>query len=139
MQGIKRKLVYVSLFETIAIGCTTIALMLFADSEMGHAGILAVASSLIAVVWNLTYNTAFEAWESRQVKRGRDVWRRIQHAFGFEVGLVIIFVPLFAWWLDVSLWTAFLLDLGLIIFFLIYTYIFNLMFDHIFGLPKSAL
>ena len=48
-------------------------------------------------------------------------------------------VPLFAWWLDISLWNAFVLDLGLIVFFMIYTYLFNLLFDRIFGLPSSAM
>jgi uncharacterized membrane protein len=31
------------------------------------------------------------------------------------------------------------LDLGLIFFFLVYTFLFNLVFDRIFGLPASAL
>jgi uncharacterized membrane protein len=30
------------------------------------------------------------------------------------------------------------LDLGLIVFFLVYTYVFNLGFDRVFGLPASA-
>ena len=98
----------------------------------------AVAASAIAVVWNLIFNTLFERWESRQVRRGRSVGRRIAHAIGFEGGLVFTLVPLFAWWLEISLWQAFVLDLGLIVFFLVYTFVFNLLFDRIFGLPTSA-
>ena len=64
--------------------------------------------------------------------------RRVAHALGFEAGLVVMLVPLFAWWLGVSLWQAFVLDLGLIVFFLVYTYVFNLGFDRVFGLPASA-
>jgi uncharacterized membrane protein len=106
---------------------------------MGHASVAAMAASAIAVVWNLIFNTLFERWESRQVRRGRSVGRRIAHAIGFEGGLVFTLVPLFAWWLEISLWQAFVLDLGLIVFFLIYTFVFNLLFDRVFGLPASAL
>ena len=34
---------------------------------------------------------------------------------------------------------AFVLDLGLLLFFLVYTFVFNWTFDRIFGLPASAL
>lgn len=139
MQGIKRKVVYVSLYELIAVAITSFGLATLAGQELGHAGVAAVASSAIAVLWNLVYNTLFERWESRQAVRGRGLLRRTAHAIGFELGLVIMLVPLFAWWLQVSLWQAFVLDLGLIAFFLFYTFIFNLAFDRIFGLPASAL
>lgn len=138
MQGIKRKVVYITLYEFIAITMSTAGLALLSGAQMGHASVAAVAASAIAVVWNLVYNTLFERWEARQARRGRSVWRRVAHAIGFEAGLVITLVPLFAWWLDISLWQAFVLDLGLIVFFLVYTFVFNLAFDKIFGLPASA-
>ena len=84
------------------------------------------------------FNSAFEAWEARQVTRGRNWKRRVVHAIGFEGGLVVMLVPLFAWWLRISLWDALVLDLGLLRFFMVYTYIFSLTFDRIFGLPASA-
>lgn len=139
MQGIKRKLVYVSFYELIAIFITSVSLYLLSSQGLGHASFAAVSSSIIAAAWNLIYNTLFERWEAKQAKRGRSLLRRIAHAAGFEGGLVIMLVPLFAWWLELSLWNAFVLDLGLIIFFLAYTFIFNLVFDRIFGLPASAI
>lgn len=139
MQGIKRKIVYVTLYELIAIAFSSVALALLAGSSMGHASVAAVAASAIAVVWNLVFNTLFEKWESRQARRGRSLGRRVAHAIGFEGGLVFTLVPLFAWWLGISLWQAFVLDLGLIVFFLVYTFVFNLAFDKVFGLPASAM
>ncbi len=139
MQGIKRKLVYVSFYELIAIAVTSIGLSAFSDHGVTHASVAAVVSSAIAVGWNLLYNTLFEAWERRQTRRGRSLARRVAHAIGFEGGLVLMLVPYFAWWLDLSLWEAFVLDLGLIAFFLVYTFVFNLAFDRLFGLPASAL
>lgn len=139
MQGIRRKIVYVILFEALAVASTTIGLSAFSDSTMAHASVAAAASSAIAVAWNLLYNTLFERWESRQTVRGRSLRRRAAHAIGFEGGLVITLVPLFAWWLDISLWQAFVLDLGLIVYFLVFTFVFNLGFDKVFGLPASAM
>ena len=43
-----------------------------------------------------------------------------------------------AQWLNVSLWEALVMDLGLVVFFLVYTFVFNWVFDHVFGLPASA-
>ena len=138
MQGLKRKIVYVSLFELFAVGLTTTTLMLLAGSSGAHASVAAVASSTVAVVWNFIFNSMFEAWEARQTTKGRSVARRIAHAIGFEGGLVAFLVPLFAWWLDISLWEAFIVDLWIVVFFLVYTFLFSLAFDRIFGLPASA-
>lgn len=138
MQGLKRKVVYVSLFELLAVGLTGSALMLGGGHDAAHAGVAAVASSAIAIVWNFVFNSAFEAWEARQSTRGRSWKRRTAHAIGFEGGLVFILVPLFAWWLRISLWEALLLDLGLLLFFMVYTFLFSLAFDRVFGLPASA-
>lgn len=138
MQGLKRKIVYVSLFELFAVALTTTTLMLLAGSSGAHASVAAVASSTVAVIWNFIFNSMFEAWEARQATKGRSVARRIAHAIGFEGGLVAFLVPLFAWWLEISLWQALLVDLWIVVFFLVYTFLFSLAFDRIFGLPASA-
>ncbi|MFS2023338.1 PACE efflux transporter [Massilia sp. GER05] len=138
MQGIKRKIVYVTLYEAIAIASTTAGLAGLADHDAGAAGIASVLASATAVVWNLVYNTLFEAWEARQATRGRSLLRRVVHAIGFEGGLVLAIVPMFAWALDTSLVDAFLLDIGLVAFFVLYSFAFNWAFDLVFGLPKAA-
>ncbi len=139
MQGVWRKVVYVTLFEAIAIVVTSLGLSLMTGHGVVHAGVLSVMSSAVAVVWNLVFNTAFEWWEARQADRRRTVRRRIGHAVGFELGLVVLLVPVFAWWLDVTLWQALVMDIGLMLFFLVYTFSFNWCFDRVFGLPRSAL
>lgn len=139
LQGIKRRVIYVSLYELIAIAAATAGLALLSGQGAGHSSVVAAAASVIAVVWNLVFNWAFERWESRQPVRGRSVARRVAHAIGFEGGLVFTLVPLFAWWFGISLWHAFVMDLGLIVFFLCYTFVFNWVFDHLFGLPASAM
>jgi uncharacterized membrane protein len=138
MQGIRRKIVYVTLFEAVAIAISSTGLAAGSGSSLEHAGVAAVASSAIAVLWNLVYNTAFERWEARQTVRGRSFKRRAAHAIGFEIGFIFMLVPLFVWWLDIAWWHALVLDLGLSLFFLVYTFVFNWAFDAVFGLPLSA-
>ena len=139
LQGLKRRLIYVSLYELIAIAVAIAGLALLSGQGAGHSSVVAAAASVIAIVWNIVFNWAFERWEARQPVRGRSVARRVAHAIGFEGGLVFTLVPLFAWWFGVSLWHAFVMDLGLIVFFLCYTFVFNWVFDHLFGLPASAM
>lgn len=138
MQGIKRRVVYVSLYEGIAIALTGTVLYLL-GYDAASAGVASVAASAIAVLWNLAWNIIYERWEARQRKRGRSLGRRLIHAIGFEGGLVVFLVPFFAWWLNVSLWEALVLDAGFIVFFLVYTFVFSWVFDRVFGLPASAL
>lgn len=138
LQGPWRRVVFVTLYELIAIAVTTVGFMLFTDSGAAHAGVISAASSIIAVVWNVAFNALFERWESRQSVRGRSLARRVAHALGFEGGLALMLVPLLAWWFDVGLWQALVMDLGLLLFFLVYTFVFNWAFDRVFGLPAAA-
>lgn len=139
LQGMTRRVVYVAAYEGIAIAVATLALLLFTREGVGSASALAVASSAIAVAWNMAFNALFERWERHQSVRGRSKARRVAHAIGFEGGLVLWLVPLIAWWLDISLWQALLADLGLLVFFLIYTFVFTWAFDRLFGLPAAAM
>lgn len=138
MQGIRRRVVYLILYEAIAIAASSFGLTLIFDVHVSVAGVTAIVASAIAVTWNLVYNIAFEAWEARRAVKGRSIALRIGHAIGFEFGLTLVLVPIFAWILGVTLIEAFLLDIGMIVFFLVYTFVFNLGFDKVFGLPLSA-
>ena len=138
LQGPKRRLLYVTLYELIAIAAATLGLAALSGQGAAHSSVLAVAASVIAVVWNVIFNGLFERWEARQTQRQRTIKRRIAHAIGFEGGLVLALVPMMAWWFEVTLWQALVMDLGLIVFFLCYTFAFNWAFDRIVGLPASA-
>ena len=139
MQGARRKVVYVTLYELIAIAISSTGLAAGSGASLERAGVIAVVTSVIAVVWNLVYNTLFERWEARQSVRGRGLGRRVAHAVGFELGFLVLLVPLFAWWFGISLQHALVLEIGLALFFLFYTFAFNWAFDKVFGLPASAL
>lgn len=139
MQGVKRKLVYVTAYEIIGMTISALGLALLSGNTPSSTGPLAVIITTIAVSWNFIYNSLFELWESRQASRGRTLKRRILHAIGFQLTLVVYLIPLIAWWMGITLWQALLLDMALIVIIPCYTFVFNWAFDKIFGLPTSAL
>ena len=67
--------------------------------------------------------------ERRQESQTRTLPRRAAHALGFEGGLFLLLLPLVAWILQVSLLQAFTLEVGLLVFFLAYTFGFAWLFD----------
>ncbi|SVK49640.1 Transmembrane pair [Acinetobacter baumannii] len=139
MQGVKRKLVYVTAYEIIGMAISALGLALLSGHAPSSTGPLAVVITTIAVSWNFIYNYVFEWWESRQASRARTLKRRILHAVGFQLTLVVYLIPLIAWWMDITLWQALLLDMALIVIIPCYTFVFNWAFDKLFGLPASAL
>jgi uncharacterized membrane protein len=138
MQGVKRRVVYVGLYEFIAIVLSAILLEMMSNAGAAESLGLAVAASAVAIIWNLVFNSLFERWETSRKQQGRSLGVRIVHAIGFEGGLLVFLIPLVAWWYDVSFWQALIMDLGLLVFFLVYTFVFTWTFDRVFGLPVSA-
>ena len=137
LQGAKRRVVFVGLYELIAIIVSSL-LFMATGQDSGSSGVMAVAASTIAILWNITFNHLFEKWELRQTKKGRSLLRRIVHAVGFEGGIAAMLIPLMAWWFEITLWQAVVMEAGLLVFFMLYTFAFNWCFDRIFGLPASA-
>ncbi len=133
-----RRVVQALMYETIAVAIVAPVLWWVFDSSPLSALALTLATSGVALTWNFVYNSLFERWEARQPVRGRSAARRLAHSLGFEIGLVVLLVPLIAWWLGVTLLQALIADIGLMVFFFFYTMAFTWGFDHVFGLPASA-
>lgn len=134
---VHRRIAYALVFEVLAIIFTTLILTGLGNSA-GASALLGVVSSLVALGWNVVFNTVFERWEKRSGITGRP-WRlRLLHTVFFECGLVVILIPLVSMILQVSLARALGLEAGLIIFFLAYNAGYTWCFDRVFGLPLSA-
>lgn len=112
--------------------CAMLILVPLGSWLLGHGpaqmGVLAVMLSSIAMSWNMLFGAMFEQLE-RRCGWQRTPWVRTLHAVLFEGGLVFICVPVVAWWMGVSYWQALLLDIGILLFFLPYTYVFNWVYD----------
>ena len=115
-------------FELLAILICTPLLAWIMDKPLLDMGVVTMAIAALALAWNVVFNGLFD----RVLKRyeiARTAWVRMGHALLFEGGLVALGVPLIAWWLKIGLWEAFLLDIGVLLFFLPYTYIYHWAYD----------
>lgn len=117
MQGPSRKILQAILYESIAVAVLSPSISFIYDEGLAHAGALSLMLSVCALLWNVLFNYAFEFWEAHQPQRARTLGRRLLHSLGFEGGLVLLLVPLVAWWLKISWWAALVTDLGLFVFF----------------------
>jgi uncharacterized membrane protein len=95
---------------------------------MLEMGAVTVLIAMLALGWNVVFNRFFDRMLAR-MNVDHNAWVRVVHALLFEGGLIVMGVPLIAWWLSVSLWQAFLLDIGVLLFFLPYTYVYHWGYD----------
>ena len=138
MQGPSRKILQAILYESIAVAVLSPSISFIYDEGLAHAGALSLMLSVCALLWNVLFNYVFEFWEAHQPQRARTLGRRLLHSLGFEGGLVLLLVPLVAWWLKISWWAALVTDLGLFVFFFFYALVFQWVFDRVFDVPNSA-
>ena len=133
-----RKIAYAISFEGIGLVLTALVLARLSHAELPQTLSLSIVLAVLALAYNLAFNTAFEAWETHQPTRGRPLTRRIIHAVLFEGGLMALTVPIIAKTLDLPLGAALLYDITLTLAFMVYTCAFTWAFDRLFGLPLSA-
>lgn len=138
MSPTRRKIVYAISFEALGTLVASVYLWLVSEASPASSFALSVLTATVALCWSYVFNSIFEAWEARQAVKGRSLARRAVHALLFEGGLVLLLLPIMAWWLQVSIWQALVYEAGLIVVFIVYTYLFTWAFDRLFGLPASA-
>ena len=136
LQGWRRRFLFIATSEVLAIACSSIGLSVLSDQSITHSSVMAVTGSVVAVLWNWLFNYWFEMWEFAQASKHRTVLRRVMHALGFEMPLLLLFVILFAWWFDISYTQAFAMDIAMTVFFLFGTFVFTWIFDLLFDQPK---
>jgi uncharacterized membrane protein len=104
---------------------------------MHDIGVLGIVGATIATLWNYIYNFGFD--HIMQRVRGstrKSTLIRALHAMMFEVGLLFVLLPLFAWYLGISLWQAFLMDVSFALFYMGYAFVFNWAYDRLFPPPE---
>ena len=125
------------LFEAIGLTtCVPLAAWILGKGLVQVGG-LSLVLSLMAMLVNYVFNVLFDkvlVGLGRPVNV-RPVRLRILHAVLFEASLVVLTLPIVAWWLDMSLWVAFLTDMGFMLYFLVYAFVYNWVYDLIFPMP----
>ncbi|NDV00854.1 PACE efflux transporter [Pseudoroseicyclus tamaricis] len=124
-------------FEIIALILVVPLGALAFDQPMHEIGVVGIVSALIAMGWNVVFNEVFDRIMKRRsgttLKTGR---LRVAHAILFEIGLLAVLMPFIAWYLGISLWQAFLMDISFAAFYLLYALAFNWAYDRLFPLAE---
>ena len=121
-------------FELVGLVIFTPFAMFILHEDLFHIGGIAIAMSIIAMLWNLIYNYIYDIVELKlgRHRSKRNAFMRIFHALLFEFGLLVVTTPLIAYILGMSILDAFLVDLGVVIFYVIYAFVYNYIFDKIY-------
>ena len=124
---------HATLFEAIGLALFTPAAALLFDQPVAHMGVIGVISATVATVWNFVFNVGFDHALVRLTGHtAKTVPTRIAHAILFEGGLIIMLIPMVAWYLGISLRAALLMDISIVVFYLVYAFVFNIAYDRIF-------
>ena len=128
------RIIHIIGFEIFGILIFTPFAMLVLNESIFNIGVMAVVISLMAMVWNFIYNYIFDLVESSLDghRSTRKISMRLLHALLFEVGLLIVTVPFVAYWLEMNLVAALLVDIGFVVFYLVYAFFYNYIFDKIY-------
>lgn len=125
-------------FEVLGMMISVPLFSLLTGQPVDHLGPLAIGLSLLATGWNYLYNLLVDHWMLRRLGRlEKRLIERVLHALIFELGLLLVVLPLTALWLGISLWQALWLDIGFSLFFVLYAFGYNLAYDRLFPLPVS--
>lgn len=143
MRSAKDRIRHALTFEILGLLLVTPLGAYVFQMPVHHIGVAALAGATIATVWNYVYNLAYDRMLLRLLGHVRKSLRqRILHAVLFELGLLLVLMPFFAWYLEISLLEAFIMDAGFAGFYLVYAFLFNWAYDIVFPvspLPRSAL
>ncbi|MDN5565318.1 MAG: PACE efflux transporter [Psychrobacter sp.] len=127
------------------LGFEIIGLLIFAPLaslafgfDLQLMGVIAIAGSIIATVWNFIYNFWFDhAMVKLRGTVHKTVLIRVFHALLFEGGLLLLFMPMIAWYLGITLWEAFIMDIAMATFYVVYAFIYNWVYDKVFPVPET--
>ena len=124
----KERLIHSILFEIMLVSIFTWILHYITKQEMTKVFTLVLVLSAIAVTWNFIFNWIFDKYVTGpRIERTLKI--RAVHALLFEIGLLVPTIPIIAYYLKISLMQAFILDIGFIVFVLIFTVIYNYFYD----------
>lgn len=124
-------------FELIGIVLATPLAAFAFHLPGGDSAVIIVASATVAMAWNYVYNLGFDHMMVK-LRGGTEKTPaiRVMHAIFFELGLLAIMLPAIAWYLQITLWQALVMDIALAIFYMVYAFAFNWAYDRVFPLPE---
>ncbi|MCL4676173.1 MAG: PACE efflux transporter [Pararhodobacter sp.] len=138
MRTTKDRIRHALSFEIIGLALVTPLGAVAFDSPLDAIGVVAVAGATLATAWNYLYNLGFDHLMQRWRGHTRKTpLLRVFHAILFEAGLLIVLLPFIAWYLNLALIDALLMDISFAAFYLVYAFAFNWAYDLVFPLPAA--
>lgn len=120
-------------FEIIGLVIVTPLFAWIFDHALSDIGVLALFGGTAATIWNYLFNLGFDhAMYRWRGDPNKTVSLRLVHAILFETSLLVILLPLFAYWLNLSLLAALLMDLSFAAFYMSYAFVFTWAYDALF-------
>ena len=99
-------------------------------------GVVGVGAATHATVWTFVFNLGFDHPLQRVLGHTRKtIGLRLMHVVLFELGLLVMILPPVAWYLDMTLFETFMLDLSIVLFYMVYNFGFNIAYDRLFPIP----
>lgn len=126
--NVRERIFHAVLFEAIALTIIISAASVMAGIKSTSMIAVGIGMSVFTVIWNYVYNVLFDRLVPG-VRTERSFAVRVGHALGFEGGLIFFTIPVIAWVLGVTLWTALVIEAGFLVFFFVYTAVFNWGYD----------
>jgi len=139
MRTFRDRVRHALMFEAVALAIFIPGSAAVFDQPMNHMGVIGIASATIATLWNFVFNMGFDRAMLRlrgSVQKTMAI--RVAHTFLFEAGLVVMLIPMIAWYLGIGLWAALLMDLAIVTFYLVYGFLFNIVYDWVFPVPAAV-
>lgn len=141
LRSLPDRLRQIALFEIGGLVLITPPFVWLSGEALMPSVALLAMLALIAAVWNGAYNTVFDWLEGRLTGRPADrrPWRlRVLHATGFELGVLLMSLPVIVWWTGMDWLAALVADLGLAAAYVAYAFVFNLGYDRLFPIADPA-
>ncbi|WP_395278563.1 PACE efflux transporter [Enterobacter bugandensis] len=129
-KSFKERIFHAVIFEVTANVIIALSLAWLMNVSVLQSGSLSVISALTATVWNFVFNKFFDALQKKHQFQRKFLVRAI-HAVGFETGLIISLIPVAMFVLNLTIAEAFFVEIGLVLFFLPYTMLFNWLYDYL--------
>ncbi len=124
------------LFETIGLLLSVPLAAFIFHFPLKETGVLGLIGATMATCWNYLFNLGFDHSLKRLTGSTRkSVKVRFLHAISFETGLMIAFLPIIAWWMEISVLDALIVDISFVVFYLVYAFAFTWCYDVVFPDP----
>ena len=127
------------IYEGVLLLLTVLILKDFVNQPATHIGGFGIVMSLMAMIWNYVYNYAFDRFLIffNHPLYPRTFKLRVFHSVCFEGGFMPASVPFTMVWMRVTFIQALTMDIAFTMAVLIYTLIFNYVYDVIFPVTPA--